>query len=232
LGADPRHVAWALQEQLDGDKRRVGDILVAAGIVTEQLRNEAVRLREAAKAEQAKYEAERRSEKARPAAGGGPMETPTPTPLPKPPPAPEPKARVNNTTQAPEKQAGFSAVANQFRELAEQSGSAAADVRKQVGVLRANAQEAVAAISDVVTVIEELKAISASIGAAAATTTARDVSWRVGHAARAMGEVTQHLSAVRATTEQRLSELFEYVCTQKTAPEEGSGRTGRGSNSR
>ena len=50
LGADALAVAWVLREQVCGDDRPIGDILVAGGRVCAELRDEAVRLQQCAEA--------------------------------------------------------------------------------------------------------------------------------------------------------------------------------------
>lgn len=48
LGADALAIAWALRQQIQGDNRPIGDILVLGGQVGVELRDEAVRLQQAA----------------------------------------------------------------------------------------------------------------------------------------------------------------------------------------
>ncbi len=50
LGTAPAHVARALQKQADGDKRKLGEILVEKGFVVEETINEALRLQKVQKA--------------------------------------------------------------------------------------------------------------------------------------------------------------------------------------
>jgi len=61
---------------------------------------------------------------------------------------------------------GFAVVANEVKELARQSATATEDIRGQISLIQQNASNSTRAIDDVVTVIQEVSSIAASIAAA------------------------------------------------------------------
>ena len=61
---------------------------------------------------------------------------------------------------------GFAVVANEVKELARQSASATEEIRTQIALIQQNAGNSTRAIDEVVTVIQEVSSIAASIAAA------------------------------------------------------------------
>ncbi len=113
---------------------------------------------------------------------------------------------------------GFAVVANEVKELAKQTASATDEIRQQVESMQDNTCEAVTAISEIVTVIDEVNSIASTIAAAVdeqTTTTneiarsiadaaqgARDVSLNIQEAAQGASEVSGNVQeAVRGVNE-------------------------------
>lgn len=90
---------------------------------------------------------------------------------------------------------GFAVVANEVKELAKQTASATEEIRSQVEGMQQNTQQAVKAIDDIVAVINEINAISASIAASVEeqTATTNEISKNVGQAALGTQDVSRNV---------------------------------------
>jgi len=91
---------------------------------------------------------------------------------------------------------GFAVVANEVKDLAKQT--ATEEIRTQVAGMPSNTGAAVKAIEEIVSVIDEIKAISSTIAAAVKeqTATTNEISKSVGQTARGAGEVAHSVTAV------------------------------------
>jgi methyl-accepting chemotaxis protein len=95
---------------------------------------------------------------------------------------------------------GFAVVANEVKELAKQTAAATEDIRAQVEGMQDNTQHAVKAIAEIVTIINEINAISGTIAAAVEeqTATTNEISRSVGDAARGANDVTRNVNQAAA----------------------------------
>ncbi len=90
---------------------------------------------------------------------------------------------------------GFAVVANEVKELAKQTASATEDIRGQVSDIQVSTQEAVKAIADIVSIINEINSISGTIAAAVEeqTSTTNEIAKNVASAARGSNEVSKNV---------------------------------------
>ena len=93
---------------------------------------------------------------------------------------------------------GFAVVANEVKDLAKQTATATEEIRTQVAGMPSNTGAAVKAIVEIVSVINEINAISSTIAAAVKeqTATTNEISKSVGQTARGAGEVAHSVTAV------------------------------------
>lgn len=99
---------------------------------------------------------------------------------------------------------GFAVVANEVKELAKRTASATEEIRSQVAGMQSNTQQAIQVISEIVTIIGEVNAISSTIAVAVEeqTATTNEIARNVSEVARGAGEVSQNVQeAARGTNE-------------------------------
>ncbi len=108
---------------------------------------------------------------------------------------------------------GFAVVANEVKELAKQTASATEEIRAQVEGMQGNTQQAVKAIDEIVTIINEINNISGTIAAAVEeqTATTNEISKNVGYAARGAAEVARNVQQAAAGTNEVSRNVQEAV---------------------
>ncbi len=90
---------------------------------------------------------------------------------------------------------GFAVVANEVKELAKQTATATDDIRQQVETMQATTSQAVNAIGDIVTVIDEVNTISGNIATAVGeqTIATNEISRSIADAARGATDVSDNV---------------------------------------
>ena len=90
---------------------------------------------------------------------------------------------------------GFAVVANEVKELAKQTAAATDEIRQQVEGMQGNTSEAVAAIGEIVTVIDEMNLITGTIASAVEeqTATTNEISRNVADAAQGARDVSMNI---------------------------------------
>ncbi len=113
---------------------------------------------------------------------------------------------------------GFAVVANEVKELARETGRATEDIGRRVGAIRDDSRAAVAAISEIGTIITQISstqsAIAASVQEQSAATA--EITRNMGEAARGTDEIAATVSSVARATESTSAAALE---TQRAASE-------------
>ena len=116
---------------------------------------------------------------------------------------------------------GFAVVANEVKELANQTAKATEEISKKIQVIQGDAQNAVAAMDEITTVINEVNDISGTIASAVEeqSATTNEMSRNVTEAAKGVQEIAQNITGVAQaasdtsqgaiTTEQTASRLTQ-----------------------
>jgi len=113
---------------------------------------------------------------------------------------------------------GFAVVANEVKELAKETARATEDIGRRVSAIRGDSRAAVAAISEIGKIIEQISstqsAIAASVQQQSAATA--EITRNMGEAARGTDEIAATISSVARATENTSAAARE---TQKAASE-------------
>jgi len=113
---------------------------------------------------------------------------------------------------------GFAVVANEVKELAKETARATEDIGRQVSAIRGDSRAAVAAISEIGKIIEQISntqsAIAASVQQQSAATA--EITRNMGEAARGTDEIAATISSVARATENTSAAARE---TQRAASE-------------
>ena len=113
---------------------------------------------------------------------------------------------------------GFAVVANEVKELAKETARATEDIGQRVSAIRGNSRAAVAAISEIGKIIEQISttqsAIAASVQQQSAATA--EITRNMGEAARGTDEIAATISSVARATENTSAAARE---TQRAASE-------------
>ncbi len=99
---------------------------------------------------------------------------------------------------------GFAVVANEVKSLANQTGRATEEISKQIADVQSQTREAVAGISEIVQVIEDVTQAAAAIAAAVEEQNAatQEIARNVQEASRGTGEVSQTIRGVTEGAEE------------------------------
>jgi methyl-accepting chemotaxis protein len=113
---------------------------------------------------------------------------------------------------------GFAVVANEVKELAKETARATEDIARRVGAIRDDSRAAVAAISEIGTIIAQISstqsAIAASVQQQSAATA--EITRNMGEAARGTDEIAATVNSVARATESTSAAALE---TQRAASE-------------
>jgi methyl-accepting chemotaxis protein len=113
---------------------------------------------------------------------------------------------------------GFAVVANEVKELAKETARATEDIGRRVSAIRGDSRAAVAAISEISQIIEQISttqtAIAASVQQQSAATA--EITRNMGEAARGTDEIAATISSVARSTENTSAAARE---TQRAASE-------------
>ncbi|MDD9971084.1 MAG: methyl-accepting chemotaxis protein [Myxococcales bacterium] len=95
---------------------------------------------------------------------------------------------------------GFAVVANEVKELAKETATASEDISRKVEAIQTGTSDAVAAISEINNIVNQINEIQLNIAAAVEqqTATAGEIGRNIGGAARGSSEITDNISAVAA----------------------------------
>jgi methyl-accepting chemotaxis protein len=102
---------------------------------------------------------------------------------------------------------GFAVVANEVKELAQETAQATEDIGRRVEAIQVDTADAVAAISEINSIIERISAYATTIAAAVEeqTATSSEMARSVSEAASGSGQIAESIrdvaEAVRVTTE-------------------------------
>ncbi|MBI2421293.1 MAG: HAMP domain-containing protein [Candidatus Hydrogenedentes bacterium] len=90
---------------------------------------------------------------------------------------------------------GFAVVATEVKELAKQTATATEEIRERVDGMQRDTKEAIKAIAEIVSVINEINGISSSIAAAVEeqTATTNEIARNVGETATATSQITNNV---------------------------------------
>lgn len=93
---------------------------------------------------------------------------------------------------------GFAVVANEVKELANQTAKATEEISKKIQVIQGDAQNAVAAMDEITSVISEVNDISGTIASAVEeqSATTNEMSRNVTEAAKGVQEIAQNITGV------------------------------------
>ncbi len=120
---------------------------------------------------------------------------------------------------------GFAVVANEVKELAKQTGKATEDITRRIAAIQTDTKNAVAAIAAISGIISQVNDISATIAAAVEeqSATTSEMSRNVAEAAKGSGEVARNITGVAqaaqstslgATDSQRAAQQLAQMSTQ------------------
>jgi methyl-accepting chemotaxis protein len=106
---------------------------------------------------------------------------------------------------------GFTVVANEIKELANETSKATQEIKKQIGTIHTSTSESVAQIMDVTTIINDMEkavsAIAASIDEQVAAT--RDIAANISEASIGIDDVASNASTTLQTTKSFTNETIE-----------------------
>jgi methyl-accepting chemotaxis protein len=93
---------------------------------------------------------------------------------------------------------GFAVVANEVKELAKQTARATEEIGQKIGAIQVDTKDAVHAIGEITTIINQVNDISNSIAVAVEqqTVTTTEIGRNVQHAAKGSGEIATNISGV------------------------------------
>ena len=120
---------------------------------------------------------------------------------------------------------GFAVVANEVKELAKQTAKATEDIGQKIEAIQSDTREAVQAIGEISSVINQINDISNTIASAVEeqTVTTNEISRNVNEAAKGSGEIAKNISGVataaRETTQgagdtQKASQALSELAAQ------------------
>ena len=95
---------------------------------------------------------------------------------------------------------GFAVVANEVKELAKQTAQATEEIGQKIGAIQVDSKDAVQAISEITTIINQVNDISNTIASAVEeqTVTTTEIGRNVQEAAKGSGEITNNIAGVAA----------------------------------
>ena len=95
---------------------------------------------------------------------------------------------------------GFAVVANEVKELAKQTAQATEEIGQKIGAIQVDTKDAVAAIAEISTIINQVNDISNTIASAVEeqTVTTTEIGRNVQEAAKGSGEIANNISGVAA----------------------------------
>lgn len=113
---------------------------------------------------------------------------------------------------------GFAVVANEVKELARETARATEDINQRIDAIRENSRDAVATISEIVSIIEGINSTQTTIASAVEQQSAAtaEITRSMGEAARGTAEIAQTIGAVARSTESTSAGARE---TQRAANE-------------
>jgi len=113
---------------------------------------------------------------------------------------------------------GFAVVANEVKELARETARATEDINQRIDAIRENSRDAVATISEIVSIIEGINSTQTTIASAVEEQSAAtaEITRSMGEAARGTAEIAQTIGAVARSTESTSAGARE---TQRAANE-------------
>jgi methyl-accepting chemotaxis protein len=119
---------------------------------------------------------------------------------------------------------GFTVVAHEIKELAEQTARATEDIRATIAGIQTSSSSAIGEIEQVSTVIGQVGELVTSIAAAIEeqSSVTRDVAANIGQASTGIGEASEHVSQT-AVVARTLAENISQLSTQGRAVEVHSG---------
>src|SRR5579883_1888359 len=111
---------------------------------------------------------------------------------------------------------GFAVVANEVKELAKQTAKATEDIGQKIEAIQGDTKNAVQAISDITSVINQINDISNSIASAVEeqTVTTNEISRSVNEAAKGTGEIAKNIAGVATAARETTQAAAD---TQKAA---------------
>ncbi|PFG37443.1 methyl-accepting chemotaxis protein [Flavimobilis soli] len=110
---------------------------------------------------------------------------------------------------------GFAVVASEVKDLAGESARAAEDVARRIAQVQTQTQSAVAAISEIVTIIDSISDYQMTIASAVEeqTATTNEMARSVTEAAAGSGEIAANITGVATAAEQSAAAVSEMTAT-------------------
>jgi methyl-accepting chemotaxis protein len=123
---------------------------------------------------------------------------------------------------------GFAVVANEVKELAKQTARATEEIGQKIGAIQTNTKDAVNAIAEITTIINQVNDISNTIASAVEeqTVTTTEIGRNVQEAARGSGEIANNIAGV-ANAAMSTAEGAQKVQRSSQAVNEMAGQLGQ-----
>jgi len=123
---------------------------------------------------------------------------------------------------------GFAVVANEVKELAKQTAQATEEIGQKIGAIQTDTKDAVHAIAEITTIINQVNDISNTIASAVEeqTVTTTEIGRNVQEAAKGAGEIANNIAGV-ATAAKTTSEGAQKVQQSSQSVNEMAGQLGQ-----
>jgi methyl-accepting chemotaxis protein len=123
---------------------------------------------------------------------------------------------------------GFAVVANEVKELAKQTAKATEEIGQKIGAIQTDTKDAVSAIAEIATIINQVNDISNTIASAVEeqTVTTTEIGRNVHEAAKGSSEIAKNISGV-ATAAQMTAEGAQKVQRSSQSVSEMAGQLGQ-----